>query len=261
MVSPCHCLGSPPHLVYLKILLCPTWRVFHVWHSGRVPAPPSDLVCELGVRRTGLVAAAGPGTRSQLVATVPSLPRRPPLWTSAYQFWPELVWKLGQFGASGRTPLVAWQRWHGSPPIGGIACPPHWRWVDMRCSGPRLQQPWSCSLDGWRREPLPWLELGWRHSPPLGFSLPRARAHAMATHVARPQQLLACQRACSAIAPPPTRCWVAKNGLALIAPPDEHVNARWGGRCPAVVPPPVVKPSSWSEWLEHSPSMVCLWQE
>jgi hypothetical protein len=37
---------------------------------------------------------------------------------------------------------------------------------------------------GGQGEPLPWPELEWRQSPPLGSSLPRVRAHAMAAHVA-----------------------------------------------------------------------------
>jgi hypothetical protein len=44
----------------------------------------------------------------------------------------------------------------------------------------------------------------------------------------------------------------------LAAPPDERVVAQRGGWYPTAVPVSTVEPSSWPEWLEHSPSMVWL---
>jgi hypothetical protein len=62
--------------------------------------------------------------------------------------------------------------------------------------------------------------------------------------------------ACSVVAPPNAWCYVAECGFALIALPDECIIARWEGRCPVEALLSMVEPSSWPEWLEHSPCMV-----
>jgi hypothetical protein len=52
------------------------------------------------------------------------------------------------------------------------------------------------------------------------------RACIMEARAARLRWLLACWRACFAIALPPTWCWLAEHELMLIAPPEKHVLAQ-----------------------------------
>jgi hypothetical protein len=68
---------------------------------------------------------------------------------------------------------------------------------------------------GWWWESLPCSELGWRRSPSLSSSPPRARACATVTHVAGP---LSRRLACSAIALPLAQRKVVEYGLALVSP-------------------------------------------
>jgi hypothetical protein len=49
---------------------------------------------------------------------------------------------------------------------------------------------------------------------------------------------------------------LAEHGLTLTASPKKRAITRRGGRCPVVVPMPVVELSSWPEWPERPPTMV-----
>jgi hypothetical protein len=105
--------------------------------------------------------------------------------------------------------------WVRPAPVGGTSCPPRRRWVEMRLSGGWSQRPRYGPSHGWWWESLPCPELGWRRSPSLSSSPPRARACAAVTRVAG---LLSHRLACSAIAMPPARRKVVEYGLALVSP-------------------------------------------
>jgi hypothetical protein len=79
-----------------------------------------------------------------------------------------------------------------------------------------------------------------------GYSLssrsfpPRVGARATAARAGTPLLPLVCYLARFTIALPPTQHLVAERGLVFISPPDEHIVARGGGRCPVVTSPTTV---------------------